>query len=182
MNFRTAGPDAVSVTADGDGSESQMDRFPAGGLVRRARRIADLSQRQMAGRAGVSPGTVGRVESGTMTPSLAVLQRMLAAAGLCLAVIDHDGHVIQPMEIWDETLDGAGRRYPSHLDTILDPRPGEWWADQYGLARPPETFHRDRRYRDAARKLSQWEVRAAQHRADPQPPDPHEWRRRHGQL
>ena len=44
------------------------------------------------------------------------------------------------MRDWEDTRDGAERRYPSHLDTILDPEPGEWWADIYGLARPPETF------------------------------------------
>jgi hypothetical protein len=33
----------------------------------------------------------------------------------------------------------AERRYPAHLDTVLDPAPGEWWGDRYGLARPPET-------------------------------------------
>jgi transcriptional regulator with XRE-family HTH domain len=134
----------------------------------------------MARRAGVSPTTIGRVESGTMTPSLDVLQRTLAAAGLYLTVVDQDGHVVFPMKDRDDTRDGAERRYPSHLDTILDPRPGEWWADLYGLARPPETFHRSRAYRDARRKLSQWEVRVAQHRTDPLPPDPDEWLRRHG--
>ena len=103
--------------------------FPIAGLVRQARRIAGLGQRQMARFAGVAASTVGRVETGEMTPSLQVLERLLGAAGLYLAVVDQDGRVIQPMADWDDTRDGAGRRYPSHLKLILDPRPGEWWAD-----------------------------------------------------
>jgi transcriptional regulator with XRE-family HTH domain len=68
------------------------------GLIRRARRIAALSQHQMARRAEVSPSTVGRVEAGVLTPSLGLLQRLLGSAGLYLAAVDADGHVILPME------------------------------------------------------------------------------------
>jgi len=49
---------------------------------------------------------------------------------------------------------------------------GEWWADDYGLARPPETFYRDRRLRDAMRARSQWEVRVAKLRNSPEPRRP----------
>jgi transcriptional regulator with XRE-family HTH domain len=144
--------------------------YPVAGLVRRARRIADMSQRQMARFARVATSTIGRVEAGTMTPSLDVLERMLNAAGLYLVVVDANGRVVLPMEDWDDTRDGAERRYPAHLDTILDPEVGEWWGDTYGLARPPETFHRSRAYRDARRKQSQWEVRVAKYRNVPPPP------------
>ncbi len=153
--------------------------FPAAGLLRRARRIAHLSQRGMARQAGLSATTIGRVESGAMVPSLDVLQRTMAVAGLYLTVVDQAGHVVLPMEDFDDTRDGAERRYPSHLDTILDPRPGEWWADLYGLARPPETFHRDREFREVRRKRSQWEVRVAHYRTAPPPPEPDQWLRRH---
>ncbi|HZN77907.1 MAG TPA: helix-turn-helix transcriptional regulator [Micromonosporaceae bacterium] len=144
--------------------------YPIAGLVRRARRLADLSQRELAKGAQVSRATVSRVEAGTLTPSVDVLERLLAAANLRLVVVDHEGHVITPMEDRDDLRDGAERRYPSHLDTILDPKPGEWWGDIYGLTSPPETFHRDRRYRDARRRRSQWEVRVKQHRGEPPPP------------
>ncbi|TBL42065.1 helix-turn-helix domain-containing protein [Verrucosispora sp. SN26_14.1] len=152
-----------------------LGAFPIAGLVRRVRRIVGLSQTRMARFARVAPSTVARVESGTLTPSLAVLERLIGAAGLYLVVVDQDGHVILPMEVWDDTLDGAGRRYPAHLDTILDPKPGEWWADIYGLARPPETFKRCRVEREARRRRSQWEVRVAKYRNDPPPPDPRSW-------
>lgn len=142
------------------------------GLVRKVRRIADLSQRQLADRAKVSRATVARAESGALMPSLPLLLRLLAVAGLGLVVTDRQGQVIRPMALWDDTRDGADRHYPAHLDLILDPRAGEWWADIYGLARPPETFHRDRAWRDAKRRRSQWEVRVQQYRSDPEPPDP----------
>lgn len=142
------------------------------GLVRRLRRLADLSQRQLAKAAGVSPATVARTESGALLPSLPALLRLLAVAQLRLVVTDADGRVIHPMREWDDTKDGGHRAFPAHLDLILEPHHGEWWADIYGLARPPETYHRDRAWRDARRRRSQWEVRVRQFRGEPPPPDP----------
>jgi transcriptional regulator with XRE-family HTH domain len=151
----------------------KLGPMPIAGLVRRARRLADLSQRQMARIAHVSAATVGRIEAGDITPSVAVLQRLLAAGGLELVAVDGQGRRVLPMGEIDDTRDGTGRRYPSHLDTILDPKEGEWWADGYGLARPPETFCRDRRRREMARERSRQELqaaRAARYRPLPQPP------------
>ena len=149
--------------------------FPVAGLVRRARRIADLSQRELAGRVGVASSTIGRIESGGVQPSLALFLRLVGVAGLAVVVVDADGRVVLPMLDHDDIRDGAGRRYPSHLDVILDPVAGEWWADRYGLARPPETFRRDRRYRDYQRRRSQWEVRVAKLRNAPEPRQPRDW-------
>jgi hypothetical protein len=123
----------------------------------------------------VSAGTIGKVETGTATPSLGLFRRILVVAGLHLVVVDSDACVVQPMGDWDQLCDGAGRRYPSHLDTIVDPKPGEWWGDIYGLTRPPETFRRDRESRDVQRARSQWEVRAAKYRSVPPPPYPRGW-------
>lgn len=159
---------------EADEREASMPKigpYPAGGLVRRARRIADLSQRELARKTGLSPSTVARIETGSLTPSLAVMQHILAVAGLSLVVVDRSGRVIQPMRDVSDIRDGADRRYPAHLDTILDPKQGEWWADQYGLARPPETFYRDRARRDARRALSRWQVRVKLCRDQPPPPD-----------
>jgi transcriptional regulator with XRE-family HTH domain len=154
--------------------EPQFSHFPAPGLVRRVRRIGRFSQRELAQAARVSRGTIGRIESGSLVPSFAVFQRIIGVIGLGLVVVNDEGKVIQPMLDWNDALDGADRRYPSHLDTIIDPEPGEWWADQYGLARPPETFHRDNEARAMQRRRSQWEVRVKRHRHEPPPPKP-EW-------
>jgi transcriptional regulator with XRE-family HTH domain len=167
------------MASDWDDRATEMERgqarigpYPAPGLIRRARRIGDLSQREMARAAKVSQSTVARIESGDLMPSLDVTQRLLRTAGLYLVVVDADGRVVTPMRECEETRDGAYRRYPSHLDTIVDPRPGEWWGDDYGLARPPETFYRNRAYRDYQRALSRWEVRAKLNRNVPPPRDP----------
>jgi hypothetical protein len=76
------------------------------------------------------------------------------------------------MRVWDDTLDGGGKQFPAHLDLILDPRNDEWWGGEYGLAYPPETYHRARAYRDARRGLSKWQVRVKLYRDDPTPPNP----------
>ncbi|MFI5832179.1 helix-turn-helix transcriptional regulator [Micromonospora sp. NPDC051300] len=146
--------------------------FPAAGIVRAVRRRADASQRELARFARVHPATVGRIESGALTPSLAMLSRIVGTAGYRLVVVDESGAVLMPMRDGADLRDGAERRYPSHLDVVTDPRPGEWWADIYGLARPPETFYRNRDVRDALRRRSQWEVRVAKYRTVPPPPDP----------
>jgi transcriptional regulator with XRE-family HTH domain len=165
--------DETSGSTGGDGARSGLPDnggLLVSGLVRAARRRADLNQRELARRAGVSASTVGRIEAGTLVPSLATLIRLLAVADLELVVIDGDRRQVAPMEPFESATDGAGRRYPAHLDTILDPRMGEWWGDLYGLARPPETFHRDRAKRDAQRARSRWEVRVAQTRHIIPPP------------
>lgn len=146
--------------------------YPLPGIVRRVRRTADLSQRELAKHAKVSAGTIAKFETGTVTPSLPTLQRLLNAAGYLLVVVDVDGRLVVPLEVWQDTADGAGRRYPAHLDTILDPFLGDWWADGFGLQRPPETFRRSRARRDYERRRSQWDVRVAKFRNDPPPRPP----------
>lgn len=158
--------------------EIEADDDDAIGLVRAARRRADCSQREFAALAGVSRSTVARIESGAMVPSLRMLRRLLDAAGLVLVAVDGEGRLVRPMsDDRDDLRDGAERRYPSHLDTILDPRTGDWWGDRYGLSRPPETFRRDRVARDAQRRRSVWEVRVAQQRHVPPPPADRRWAR-----
>ena len=158
-----------------DERESDMARlgsYPISGLLRRARRIAGVSQRELARRVGVSASTVARAESGSIEPTLSVFARMLAVAGLHLVMVDEGGHVVTPMRDIPDTRNGGGWRYPSHLDVILDPKSGEWWGDHYGLARPPETFHRDHDRRRAMQRRTAWEVRAKRNLGEPPPPDP----------
>lgn len=134
--------------------------YPLTQILRRVRRTADFSQRELARFAGISPSALARMETGDLTPSLPRLQRLLNAANCQLVVVDADGRLVVPLLVWQDVADGAGRRYPAHLDTILDPVFGEWWADGYGLTRPPETFRRDRAARDRQRAQSRRDVRA----------------------
>ncbi|TCK26519.1 helix-turn-helix domain-containing protein [Pseudonocardia endophytica] len=147
------------------------------GLVRAARRRADTSQREMAEKAGLAASTVGRIEAGSLHPSLAVLEAVLAAAGIRLVAVGPDGKAVPPMlDAPDHNLrDGAGRRYPSHLDVIIDPTGWDWWGGRYGLARPPETFLRDRERRDVQRRRSRWEVRVALLYGIPPPMTVEQW-------
>jgi predicted nucleotidyltransferase/DNA-binding XRE family transcriptional regulator len=50
-------------------------------LIREARSRAGLSQAQLAGRAKTSQSAIARYEAGAATPTLATLERILAASG-----------------------------------------------------------------------------------------------------
>ena len=142
------------MTGEDGGGEVMLGGYALSEIVRRVRRTADLSQRELARFARVSPATVGAVETAGLTPSLRTLIRILLAANYQLVAVDADGRLVLPLLVWDDVADLAGRRLPAHLDTILDPKYGEWWADVYGLTAPPETFRRNRAYRDWQRRKS----------------------------
>jgi transcriptional regulator with XRE-family HTH domain len=167
----------LSVRPSKLGDVDRTDEIILGGhalstLVRRVRRTADMSQRELAAAAGVSASMIGQLEIGGRAPSLPALQRILAVAGYGLVVVDAEGRLVPPLLVWPEVADLAGRRFPAHLDTIVDPVYGEWWADVYGLTAPPETFRRSRVYRDWQRRRSRWEVRVKQLRNVPPPREP----------
>jgi transcriptional regulator with XRE-family HTH domain len=96
-------------------TDPEPTEFDTSGLLRRARRTADLSQRDLAARAGVSPATVARAELPRGTVSLGAVVRLLRAAGMRLAVIDESGRELVPMRS-DAIRDRARRLYPAHLD------------------------------------------------------------------
>lgn len=70
-------------------------QFDAPGLLRRARRIADLSQRDLAARAGVSANAVARVELGADT-TIETMVKLFAAAGMRLVAVDQSGRPFDP--------------------------------------------------------------------------------------
>jgi transcriptional regulator with XRE-family HTH domain len=55
-------------------------------VAARARLLADLSQRELAARAGTSQPAVARLESGAADPRVSTLERLVAAAGFDLRV------------------------------------------------------------------------------------------------
>lgn len=145
--------------------EGQPPTFLVSGFVRRVRRTADLSQRELAEVVAVSISSIRRMETDTLDPRLSQLSQLLNLVGWRLAVVDQDRREIRPMlELDGDLRDGADRRYPPHLDLILDPDIGEWWADIYGLTAPPETFNRNRALRDWRRSRSQWDLGRARRR------------------
>lgn len=55
-------------------------------LLLEARRRANLSQRDLAARAGTTQSVVGRIEAGIANPNVATLEKLLAAAGFGVMV------------------------------------------------------------------------------------------------
>jgi len=77
-NLEPAGPDGSQLAI--------IMAMSIAGIVREARRRAGLSQAGLAEKAGVPKSTVGRIESGARTPSVELVERLVRAAGLELAV------------------------------------------------------------------------------------------------
>lgn len=59
-------------------------RYPIWSLLRRARQEAQLTQRQLADRAGTSQAAIARYEKARVMPDLATLFRLLRACGFDL--------------------------------------------------------------------------------------------------
>lgn len=68
----------------------------ASGLLRRARREAGLTLRELGERAGTSHSTLAAYESGRKTPNVATLNRVLRAAGFAADVHLHKRHTTAP--------------------------------------------------------------------------------------
>jgi transcriptional regulator with XRE-family HTH domain len=132
--------------------EPLASRFDLPGLLRRIRRCADLSQRELARSVGVSKSTIAAAETGAAGLDSRVLARAAALASLRLVLVDPASSEVGGMS-GDAVRDMANRRYPAHLDI----RHGDdrWWHDgepRYGQERPWYTFDRDRGRRDAFRR------------------------------
>jgi transcriptional regulator with XRE-family HTH domain len=127
-----------------------VDPFPLAGMLRRIRRIADCSQRELAQRLDMPKGTLAAAETGTRELPVSMVARAASLIGGRLAVLDASGEELRPMDR-DAVRDAAGRLFPAHLDT----RHGDehWWGGEHRprLRQPRYTFHRDRSWRDGRR-------------------------------
>jgi transcriptional regulator with XRE-family HTH domain len=133
------------------------------GLVRRLRRLADLSQRDAARVLQVSQSTVARWETGNGSPSLVQLQELADLGGVRVVLRDGRGREHPPMR--DEVAhDRAGRHYPAHLDphesgwytppgSEQDGRWARLWHEARLAAVPRVRFTRSRPWRDIARRV-----------------------------
>ena len=63
-------------------------------LLREARTRAELTQRALAARAATSQSAVAAIESGRKEPTVATLQRLLAAAGATVVLAESDAVVL----------------------------------------------------------------------------------------
>jgi len=83
-------------------------------LLREARHRAALSQVALADRAGVTQSVISAYESGTRQPSLATLERLVAATGLTL-----DVRVRRPASQLARLSGPLGRRIRAHRLQVL---------------------------------------------------------------
>ncbi|MFC7723502.1 helix-turn-helix domain-containing protein [Nocardioides sp. GCM10028917] len=102
-----------------------MGPFDGGtpGMVRRIRRILDVSQRGLAAILEVSQSVVARWETGRTSPRASVVERLLRLARLRVTVRDEDDREVGPMRA-DGARTHGGSRFPAHVDL----RATGWWV------------------------------------------------------
>lgn len=124
-----------------------VPEFDVAGALRRIRRRADLSQRDLAEASGISQSSLSKAEAGRRGLPADLLARCAALAGLRLALLDESGTEVPTMAA-DAVRDRAGRRFPAHLDTRYGDE--DWWHGQerYSREQPWYTFDRLRYTRD----------------------------------
>jgi transcriptional regulator with XRE-family HTH domain len=125
--------------------------FDLPGMLRRIRRLADLSQRELARACAVSQATVAQAETGRRDLPVNVFVNAAALAGLRVALVDEEGHEAVPMSR-TAVKDRANRRFPAHLDTRYGDE--DWWHGEhrYDREQPWFTFDRVRWTRDTWRE------------------------------
>lgn len=104
-----------SATGAGRSSApSKVPPFDAAGLLRRARRNAQMSQREMAEAIGVGKSTIAEAERDGGSVTLPILLAALAVGGIELVAMDWGGEVevMRP----DALRDRRNRKLPAHLD------------------------------------------------------------------
>ncbi|UUZ61171.1 helix-turn-helix domain-containing protein [Nocardioides sp. B-3] len=98
-------------------------RINVSGIVRRVRRRANWSQRQLARELGVSQSAVAKWETQRTTPSPLMLAGVMALAELRLEPVDETGERVAPMRHF-AARDAARRRYPAHATVWAE----GWWT------------------------------------------------------
>ncbi|SDF62638.1 HTH-type transcriptional regulator / antitoxin HipB [Blastococcus aurantiacus] len=115
--------------------------FDLAGAVRRIRRRADCSQRELAAGIGASKSAIAAAETGAAGLDARLLASAAHLAGLRLALLDDAGAEVHGMHP-DGVRDRGGRRFPAHLDTVLSEQRASRWEHRPGLRQPTYTFDR----------------------------------------
>ncbi len=126
-----------------------------GRMLRALRARARLSQRTMAGFAGLSKTTYGAAETGERELTVSAFARAVGALGWVVELRSPDGSrlVAEPK---DGPRDSRGRRLPAHVEVFrVDAFGRNWWGAT--------------RWVDPDRRAPTWTYDVADHRA--------EWRR-----
>ena len=85
-------------------------------LVRTVRRVAGLSQRELAERSGVSARTIARIEDAAVDPRWATLARLIEAGGCHVVLHQLEGGDPLVPHPFEDARDDGGRRWPAHLE------------------------------------------------------------------
>jgi len=126
--------------------------------VRQLRREADASQREMAKRAGLAPGTLARLESGRAADvQLGTIEALAKVAKHSVCLVAQDGVLLYPYPRMDAWRDRAGRKLPAHLDVWR--YVPDWWEPWTARQTGPFRYGRDRKQRDRRRaeEVPDWE-------------------------
>jgi transcriptional regulator with XRE-family HTH domain len=125
--------------------------FDLTGALRRIRRRADMSQRELAAACGVATSVFAQAESRRRGLSVDLLVRAAALAQLRLALLDDQGNEVTGMT--DEGARDRGyRRLPAHLDTFHSDARRSHYEARRTRTQPTYTFYRIRADRDACRR------------------------------
>ncbi|PUA80868.1 helix-turn-helix domain-containing protein [Nocardioides currus] len=119
----TPRPGSSAEHEDDAGDTGDAGDAEVAGLIRRVRRRAEWSQRDLAEQLGVSQSAVAKWETGRTTPSARVLARILTLGELRLVAVDSTGAQVAAMRS-DAARDAGGRRYPAHMFVWTE----GWWA------------------------------------------------------
>ena len=109
-------PEEMAEWTDAEVDVYLMGPFDGGipGLVRRVRRILDVSQRGLAALLGISQSQVARWETRRTSPRAAIVVEMLRLAKVRIDLRHREtGALVEPMRD-DGGRDRAKRRYPPH--------------------------------------------------------------------
>lgn len=107
----------------------------------RARR--GLSQRGLAELVGLNPSRIARLEQGQGMAALEDVQRVLAAAGMRLQVVDDDPESWERATDSWEFRDRGERRFPAHRHAVLRRGLETWEWTRYQGDAPPFAWHKD---------------------------------------
>jgi transcriptional regulator with XRE-family HTH domain len=127
-----------------------VNEFDLVGALRRIRRRADMSQRELARACGVSQSAVARVEAGQSGISVGFLARAAGIAGLRIGLLDEGGREAPGMTDAG-ARDRGYRRLPAHLDTVHSEQRADRYQHRPSRPQPTYTVDRDRSYRDWVR-------------------------------
>jgi len=154
--------DAARTDAARTDDAAESAGLDVSGYVRRVRRLADLSQRDLAERVGTPQAVISRIESGGDV-SVRSFERLLAVAGLRLVVVDANAGTAEPMPR-DVFRDLGGRRRPAHLDVHAEPeRPTmQMLLHDCDPVAPGAAWHHKRSERDRLRRQAGIDSRAEQ--------------------